>query len=123
MDPDPGHVRLRSVAGIVVVDLDDEARARRNPPRHPGRDLDRRIARRPAAEPAGAVEARPAEAAVAGPGLGRVELDGASGDIEERLDVVYDLAVARQHLGRADHPPLAGNADGHDEAAVDILRA
>ena len=123
MDPDPGHVGLRSVAGIVVVDLDDEPRARRNPPRHPGRDLDRRIARRPAAEPAGTVEARPAEAGVAGAGLGRVELDGASGDVEERLDVVYDFAVAGQHLGGADHPPLAGNADGHDEAAVDILRA
>src|SRR5438445_13868624 len=106
MDPDPGHVRLRSVAGIVVVDLDDEPRARRNPPRHPGRDLDRRMARRPAAEPAGTVEARPAEAGVAGAGRGRVGLAGASGDVGERLAVVYAFAVAGADRGGGAVPQL-----------------
>src|SRR5262249_62046047 len=115
-----GQSGLGRVTGVVVVDLHDQTRPRRNSPRHARRDLERLKSRRPAAQATLGLEARSSEARVA---VAAIELDRAPGDVEKGLDVMNHFPIAWEHFEAANEPPLAGNRDRYGAAAVDVARS
>src|SRR5437763_714969 len=81
--------------GVVVVHLEHHARALREQHADALGRLSRLVAGRPAGEPAGRGEAGPAEARVARPGIGAIELFRGGRRIHIRENMMDEFPIAR----------------------------
>jgi len=119
---DARPVRARHGRPVVVVHLEHHARALREQHADALGRLSRLVAGRPAGEPAGRGEAGPAEARVARPGIGAIELFRGGRRIHIRENMMDEFPIARRVLDLR-HPAILGELRRDHEAAIDVAGA